>query len=102
MRPLAFAGPDRAADGVGAVVAPPQAATTVVAPISFRNVRRSSSGVIASLPRALGPGDCRPLRSAGDGPADATRAGRRGSPPQPPGEARPGRPPVPPPRAGAR
>src|SRR3989454_8605483 len=49
MRPVAFAVPAALADG--AVLAPPHAATMAVAPASFRNLRRSSSGVTSPLPR---------------------------------------------------
>src|SRR5207245_5001311 len=39
-------------DGDAVAVPPPQAAMTAVAPASFRNLRRSSSGVIRPLPRS--------------------------------------------------
>src|SRR5881397_2976045 len=59
MRPVAFgaglAVALAAVDGLGDAVpvAPPHAATKAVAPASFRNPRRSSSGVIEPLPRLL-------------------------------------------------
>ena len=37
------------------LVAPPHAARTAVTPASYRNLRRSSSGVIQPLPRTLPP-----------------------------------------------